>query len=158
MRAEETPHPSGDGWRKRRRRTPSPQGRGLYFRLGHPRCPAKDVGHAQPRGRGQRPNSVRFSSGKEQKTEVGPLCPARDVGHAQLPQGGEERVDSISTALAPWGRGWSRPALREDRVRGLFSNQCNGYFVTTPKWSDLIPQQVLCASWTRIGYIDLQWI
>jgi AbrB family looped-hinge helix DNA binding protein len=26
---ELTPHPSGDGWRKRRRRTPSPQGRGL---------------------------------------------------------------------------------------------------------------------------------
>jgi hypothetical protein len=28
-----TPHPSGDGWRKRRRRPPSPQGRGLYVRL-----------------------------------------------------------------------------------------------------------------------------
>ena len=52
LATEETPHPSGDGWRKRRRRTPSPQGRGLYFRLGHPRCPAKDVGHAQPLGRG----------------------------------------------------------------------------------------------------------
>jgi hypothetical protein len=25
LRTEETPHPSGDGWRKRRRRTPSPQ-------------------------------------------------------------------------------------------------------------------------------------
>src|SRR5208337_4403873 len=30
-----------------------PQGRGLYFRLEYPRCPAKDVGHAQPLGRGQ---------------------------------------------------------------------------------------------------------
>ena len=29
VRTEATPHPSGDGWRKRRRRTPSPQGRGL---------------------------------------------------------------------------------------------------------------------------------
>jgi hypothetical protein len=53
LQTEETPHPSGDGWRKRRRRTPSPQGRGLYFRVGHLRCPAKDVGHCQPpRGRG----------------------------------------------------------------------------------------------------------
>ncbi|SPE23859.1 hypothetical protein SBA2_170015 [Acidobacteriia bacterium SbA2] len=25
-----TPHPSRDGWRKRRRGTPSPQGRGLF--------------------------------------------------------------------------------------------------------------------------------
>ena len=33
---EETPHPSSDGWRKRRRRTPSPRGRGLYFQLRFP--------------------------------------------------------------------------------------------------------------------------
>jgi hypothetical protein len=31
------------------------QGRGLYLGLGHPRCPAKDVGHAQAHGRGQGP-------------------------------------------------------------------------------------------------------
>ncbi|MGA2075092.1 MAG: hypothetical protein ABSH52_16500 [Terriglobia bacterium] len=28
IESEETPHPSGDGWRERRRRTPSPQGEG----------------------------------------------------------------------------------------------------------------------------------
>jgi hypothetical protein len=30
---EVTPHPSGDGWRRRPRRTPSPQGRGLDILL-----------------------------------------------------------------------------------------------------------------------------
>src|SRR5208337_4600333 len=38
-----------------------------------------------PWGEG-RPISHPFSSGKGQKTEVGPLCPARDVGHARAPQ------------------------------------------------------------------------
>ena len=28
--SDETPHPSGEGWRKRPRRTPSPHGRGLH--------------------------------------------------------------------------------------------------------------------------------
>ena len=32
---EVTPHPFRDGWKKRRRGTPSPLGRGLYFRLWH---------------------------------------------------------------------------------------------------------------------------
>jgi hypothetical protein len=41
LRREETPHPSGAGWRKRRRRKPSPQGRGLYFQLRHPRVQSK---------------------------------------------------------------------------------------------------------------------
>src|SRR5271157_849273 len=30
--AQMTPHPARDGWRKRRRGPPSPQGRGLHFR------------------------------------------------------------------------------------------------------------------------------
>jgi hypothetical protein len=43
VRTEATAHPSGGSWRKRRRRTPSPQGRGLAARLGTP-CGQPKIG------------------------------------------------------------------------------------------------------------------
>ena len=61
----------------------------------------RDRGPPSPFGRGQRPNSVPFSSGKGQKTEVGPLCPARDVGHAHPQAGGSCRSHNFATSPSP---------------------------------------------------------
>jgi hypothetical protein len=41
-----------------------------------------------PMGRGQRPNSLPFSSGNGEKLEVGPPCPAKDLRRVQHNRGG----------------------------------------------------------------------
>jgi hypothetical protein len=75
----------------------------------------RDRGPPSPLGRGQRPNSVPFSSGKGQKTEVGPLCPARDVGHAQPGgggvRGGRPKEDGYRVTCLPVDRDGLLPSF-----------------------------------------------
>jgi hypothetical protein len=89
--------------RPRRASDPSPGPRRLVK--------APVAAHPLPLGRGQRPNSVPFSSGKRQKTEVGPLCPARGVGHAQMRKG------SLQAKRKPVR---SNAALRRQLLRNHF--------------------------------------
>jgi hypothetical protein len=86
-----------------------------------PRCPAEDMGKDQPLGRGQRPNSHPFSSGKKQKSEARPLCPAKDVGHAQLPLGEEgTRGEGVQARSYPTSCAVQEPGL----ARGLAKLSC----------------------------------
>ena len=89
--------------RPRRASDPSPGPRRLVK--------APVAAHPLPLGRGQRPNSVPSSSGKRQKTEVGPLCPARGVGHAQMRKG------SLQAKRKPVR---SNAALRRQLLRNHF--------------------------------------
>jgi hypothetical protein len=60
------------------------------------------------------------------------LDPRTSSPPAPLPQGGEGGVNLNLLPSPPWGRGWSRPALRGDRVRGSPRNELGRSFLNTP--------------------------